>query len=490
MAPRTPDWAPGAGGEVVPQVPAAHRELLRREFLVNVRVRFVVATVLMAGGLAAWLAGGPSAGGAPVVVALGVVVAVYNQLLRAQLRSAGGHTLPYHYAAVLLDVCVLALVVAFLGGIRSPFMAVYFVHLTLSCFLYSKRAATGIVVVILALILAQAGLEVVGIAPAQLLVGPEPLPPLEARAALEIVLVYWLVAGSLAWLLIPTATWARRGQAVLEQQRDELAARSRLRRDFLQLAVHNLRSPLAASLMHMENLRSGVGGELTDTQRRWLGRMGARLDSLMEMLEDLRMLASTEVVRMDELAERVDVAELLTRLAGEYRARAGDRALDLVLEIDPATPPARGVPVLIREALANYVANAVLYGSAPGTVALRALPAVLDDRPVVRVEVADEGPGISEEHQPQLFQEFARIPRPRSLPVELIGSGLGLSLVHRIAERHGGRVGVDTGAGRPSTFWVEFPVWVESESVRPDSSSHSRESSPASPPPPASAVPR
>ena len=77
--------------------------------------------------------------------------------------------------------------------------------------------------------------------------------------------------------------------------------------------------------------------------------------------------------------------------------------------------------------------------------------------------MVDGGPGIAAEHRDKLFQEFARIPGSTSAPPRERGSGLGLSLVKRIAELHGGRVGVDTGANAPSSFWVDFPLQTDGE---------------------------
>jgi signal transduction histidine kinase len=478
----------------IPLIPAAHGELLKREFRVNVRVRFAVAATLVLGGTVAWLAGGPAASGGPVVMGLGGVVAAYNLVLRALHRRRGGWeretvaegALLLHYSAVLLDVIVLAAVVFVLGGIRSPFMTVYFLHLTLSCFLYPRRAALAIVAVVLLVIGAQAVVEVAGVVPSRVLVGLAEFTPLDPRVAAETVLAYWGVGIMLALLLIPTARWARKTQLLLEKQRDELAERSRLRKDFLQLAVHNLRSPLAASLMHLENLESGAGGELTDVQRRWLQRMGSRLEALMEMLDGLGTLARTEIARVGELGEPVDVEQIMTDLAYQYEARAEERGLTLLLDFDPETPPVQGIPVLVREAVANYLANAVKYASAPGTVTLRTRPGGEDGWRAVRLEVSDLGPGIPDEHRHRIFTEFARIPHPRATEPGVRGSGLGLSLVKRIAEVHGGRVGVETGDNRPSTFWIELPVWQDPAQVRAEAEARFPESGGAWQPTPAS----
>jgi signal transduction histidine kinase len=103
----------------------------------------------------------------------------------------------------------------------------------------------------------------------------------------------------------------------------------------------------------------------------------------------------------------------------------------------------------------NYVTNAIKYAAGTGPVVMAARPAAEGDG--ARIEVRDLGPGIPEEHLPRLFDEFFAPPRAPGEEKRPRGSGLGLSIVRRIATAHGGRVGVDTELGRGSTFWMELP---------------------------------
>jgi signal transduction histidine kinase len=105
----------------------------------------------------------------------------------------------------------------------------------------------------------------------------------------------------------------------------------------------------------------------------------------------------------------------------------------------------------------NYVTNAIKYAPGTGPVVMAVRPADQGGVVAARVEVRDLGPGIAEEHIPRLFDEFFAPPRPGSDTQRPRGSGLGLSIVRRIAVAHGGQVGVDTELGRGSTFWMELP---------------------------------
>jgi signal transduction histidine kinase len=102
--------------------------------------------------------------------------------------------------------------------------------------------------------------------------------------------------------------------------------------------------------------------------------------------------------------------------------------------------------------LANYLTNAVKYTSPGGTVVV----AASSTGGSVRIEVRDSGPGISEEDQRRLFQEFSRLGRVGGDGKKVGGTGLGLSIVRRIAEAHGGCAGVISKPGSGSTFFLEF----------------------------------
>jgi len=114
----------------------------------------------------------------------------------------------------------------------------------------------------------------------------------------------------------------------------------------------------------------------------------------------------------------------------------------------------RGVDRLLREAVANYLTNAIKYADPSGPIVVCAAQM----GSFVRIEVSDSGPGIALVDQGRLFQEFARVGKPGTRRSQATGIGLGLSIVRRIAEAHDGRAGVESQAGQGSTFFVELPI--------------------------------
>jgi signal transduction histidine kinase len=211
--------------------------------------------------------------------------------------------------------------------------------------------------------------------------------------------------------------------------------------------AHDLKSPLALITGYITMIQS-FGDRLTpdeladdlDTIERTTNKMTTIIDGLL-LLASVRKL---DDVRMDPLDMASIVSEAQRRLAGTIDEAGAEI-------ISPETwPIARGYPLWVEEIWANYISNAVKYGGSPPCVALGA---TVQADGMVRFWARDNGRGLSEEEQAQLFVQFSRLSQTR---VE--GHGLGLSIVRRIVERLGGEAGVESEKGKGSTFWFTLPA--------------------------------
>jgi signal transduction histidine kinase len=233
-----------------------------------------------------------------------------------------------------------------------------------------------------------------------------------------------------------------------------------MRRAFLHIALHDLKAPIGAVSTLLDNLSAGLCGPLNDKQGEWIGRARKRTDGLLSFLRDFQVMSELESGRQfSEQAQDVNLTALLNSVVEEYRDLARQKDQILLGEIPGALLVIRGIEPLLREAVANYITNALKYSPAGSEVVVRAER--LDDG--VRIEVRDRGPGIAPQDQPKLFREFVRLHVQDPNAPRVGGTGLGLSIVQRIAELHGGRVGLTSEPGRGSTFFMELPVLAIAE---------------------------
>lgn len=443
----------------------SYRELLGRRLVLNSRLRFLVGCCLLVGPWLGMLSGALDLRGAAVLSASGVALLILNLRLYREARrdvEAAASAKAYErmrrlmYVTVALDYVVLATAVALLGGVRSPVMAFYLLHVVLANLLLARDAAILVSVGAYILICVQAYAEMMGWAPSPAIRSPAFATPLDDITAFAIAVVYGVLFILTDGLMISLVERLRSSERELLAQNERLDQLSRLRREFLRVAVHNLRSPVGASQMLMESLVSGMAGPLNRQQQDWALRIGRRMEGMQEMLQDLQILGQLETEDVEKSAERVALADVLWDVVEDYGEQARAAGLDLRVKEGDDVPEVRGIRRLLREAVVNFVTNAIKYAPRSGLVTLETKALIADRGPWARVEVSDHGPGIPPEEIPRLFQEFTRVQRS-SGPDHPASSGLGLSITRKIMESHGGRVGVESRPGEGSTFWLELP---------------------------------
>lgn len=224
-----------------------------------------------------------------------------------------------------------------------------------------------------------------------------------------------------------------------------------MRKDFVANASHELRTPVATIHSAAETLATIVGpdasaaGEFVDI----IMRNAQRLKNLVDDLLDLsRIEAQDFQVRLEPL----DASQTFGVVIDLFRDRAAAKGITLVLDASVRTAvmaDRRG----LERVLSNLVDNAVKYCGPRTTVTCAA------DSPSgksVALTVADDGPGIEEQHLPRLFERFYRVDPGRSR--ELGGTGLGLSIVKHLVEAMGGRISVSSAPGNGTRFEIMLSV--------------------------------
>lgn len=436
----------------------SHSLLLGERLYLFARLRFLVAAGIVLGSLFATYVVGVQGLDLTALAGTAAFLGLYNTLVfllirpnRAPERAVAAYRAMIRIASatILIDYTVLTFTLWLVGGAHSPFLAFYVLHAIFASVMLSRRAAiahTGVGYLMLsALVLG----EWAGWWPRQIPVGGV-FGGLEEdfRVVWTLLVAYGLLMAATTTLATGMATRLRQKDRDLREALLQLERLADLRRSFLHVVVHDLRSPVGAVTTLLDNLRSGLGGPLNAQQQQWIERADHRLEGALELLRGLQVMVDLETESLAELMGPVALAPIINDVVEENADLAQERGRSLTAELPEGLPRVRGIDRLLRQAVANYVTNAIKHAGQGRTIVVRARTQADE----VRVEVADDGPGIPVEAQPRLFQEFTRLNKRTP------GSGLGLSIVRRIAEAHGGRVGVESAPGQGSRFFITLPV--------------------------------
>ncbi len=236
----------------------------------------------------------------------------------------------------------------------------------------------------------------------------------------------------------------------LAARAEALAAADRARRQLLADVSHELNTPITAMRGYIETLTMPQFAVDEETRGRYLQIISDESARLERIVGDLLELARLEGGGGSLAFEDVPVGALFARVAARHERACAEAGITLTTSIEPEADVVLGDRDRLEQALQNLAANAIRYAPAGTTVNLRAGR----DSTGTTLTVTDHGPGIAPEHLPHVFDRFYKAePSRSSQATGGGGSGLGLSIVKAIVERHGGTISVTSRPGE-TTFRV------------------------------------
>ncbi len=262
----------------------------------------------------------------------------------------------------------------------------------------------------------------------------------------------FVVLGCLPTLLVSSVLEERDALAAaarIGKRRAELAsgAKSRL----LANVAHEIKSPIGGVISIAELWSSGQLGPVTPTQTEMATMLVKTARQVEALAHDLLDVARAEAGAVAVQLRPTDATGLLEDMHRSWTMRPEVRGLVITLAREPEPVVALADSQRLAQVLDNLISNAVKYGASGGRIQLTA--SRLEDH--VRLEVKDDGPGLSPEKQAQLFEPFNRLGLERST---IEGHGIGLALAKRLVELQNGRIGVTSAPGQGAAFWVELPA--------------------------------
>jgi len=257
----------------------------------------------------------------------------------------------------------------------------------------------------------------------------------------------------------------RKSEQSLRASRDDLSAAnaslekaSRLKDEFLASMSHELRTPLTGILGLSEAMELGTYGPLTDRQNKALKNIEKSGHHLLELINEILDLSKIEADKLDLQFEQVSITEICQVSLQLTKGMAQQKQLKVGFSTNQAAASLSADPRRLKQMLVNLLGNAVKFTPEGGSIGIDVEANQTEQ--FIQISVWDTGIGIRSEDLSRLFKPFVQL--DSSLARQYSGTGLGLSLVSRLAEMHGGSIRVESTYGQGSRFSLTLP-WQGSE---------------------------
>jgi signal transduction histidine kinase len=223
---------------------------------------------------------------------------------------------------------------------------------------------------------------------------------------------------------------------------------------FMNRVAHNLRAPLAAMASMFEVVQDGYLGDMNDKLRKHLCRIDQRVQNMLVMIDELMTLAKSKN-RQRQLEYRPMNLKVVTdRIHQTFQEKAAQKNLSFKVTVPNDLPKIKGDQEMVEQMLENLVSNAIKYTPEGGRIGMTFWPGANE---TVRIVLSDNGIGIPKDEIPRLFTEFFRASNVQNV----IGTGLGLTIVKEIVDQHGGQIQVESEEGLGTTFIIHLPFGPE-----------------------------
>ena len=237
----------------------------------------------------------------------------------------------------------------------------------------------------------------------------------------------------------------------LQESNLELQRANSLKSEFLANMSHELRTPLNAVIGFSELLLDTGAGSLTEDHKDYVADILSSGRHLLELINEILDLSKIEAGKMKLSVEEFEIGPVCEEAMVLLRVEAGRKHIELVVEVEDPALEVRADRSKVKQIMNNLLSNAVKFTHPGGRVTLRARR----EGDALAVSVIDTGIGIKAEDQDRIFQAFTQV--DGSYARRYQGTGLGLTLVKKFVEMHGGRVALRSRFGEGSDFTVTIP---------------------------------
>lgn len=225
-----------------------------------------------------------------------------------------------------------------------------------------------------------------------------------------------------------------------------------LKDEFVFIAAHELKTPVAAIKGYLSIINDGLAGPVSDKVKEFILKVLNANNRLIRLVEDLLEVARSEAGRIKVDVVKTDIAPVVNETLSELKPLADEKGIQTIYTPLVPMPAILGDNGRIREVLVNLIGNAIKYTTGNGSIEIT--HDVTNKNLVTHIK--DHGLGISKEAQAKLFTKFYRVATKETATIS--GTGLGLFIVKQIIEKMGGTIWVESEEGKGSTFSFSLPL--------------------------------
>ncbi|MCH7759367.1 HAMP domain-containing histidine kinase [Patescibacteria group bacterium] len=340
------------------------------------------------------------------------------------------------------EIWLITLIIYYTGGFASVFSFLYLIPITTSAILFSLQAGLGIAIFSSFTYLGLTVLELYGVIPHVSKIGAEILTwPNSLYIAFSVILNRILIFFVVAYL-----------GGFLSSRQKEM---DKLKTEFISIASHQLRTPTTSIRLFVEMLRNETTDILSDKHREYLDNIHHSAGEIFQLVDDFLDISRIESGKLEVKPKLVQLEDIIRSVINDTASLAEFKKCRVIFQ----TPKEKFSPVLvdknlIKQVINNLIVNAIRYS--PGDKKCNAFIFLTEknDREYL-ITIKDNGIGIPEEAQKNIFSKFFRADNAVKLETE--GAGLGLYIARVIIEIIGGKIWFDSIKGQGSVFYITIP---------------------------------
>jgi len=352
---------------------------------------------------------------------------------------------------ILFDFLFLTLLLHFSGGIENPFIIFYIFHMIISSILLSKKWTYIHTSIGIFLFASLAITEYLGIFQhfsinkyISLLIQNDP------SYLFSALLIFTVTSYLVVYITSSLSEKLKIVELKLKAANSDLLEKDQIKNEYVKRLTHDIKGHIAAIKSNLEVVNEQLVAPVDAKNLEFIDRAYNRTKRTNEFIHDLLALTN---MRLNNKFDKddIDIPLLLNNVLSTNQSFADSKNISISTEFVLSNPHYKGINSSIEEVLSNLLQNAIKYTPIGGRVHMYAFS---DDK-VFNFIVSDTGYGIPKDDLPFIFDEFYRASNVKSLIKD--GTGLGLSLVKAIVERHLGTINAESALGQGSKFIVNLP---------------------------------